>query len=311
MRRLLLAVCAAAVSLGAAPAPADDEAQAVIERAVKAHGGFDRLSRVHADRVKSRGVLIVNGRETPFESETTVQLPNQFRNVLQLEGDRKAVFVEVLNGDKIYFTLDGQPQKVDDNLTTEIRETMQLNQAIRLVPLLTDKTYVLEPLGEVKIDDQPCLGVKATAKGRREVRLFFNKESGLLVKTEHSMDDGAGKEAVQEEFYSDFEDVKGYKRPKKMVAYRNGKKIMEAETTDVQYSGQGGRNRVHKAVSKTRHKDTTNTKEDKELNTLLCVFVVNNPDFPPDENPDLHRGPRRRGPHRRGMAGRPPLAAHG
>ena len=32
---------AAAVSLGAvAPAPPDDEAQAVIERAVKAHGGF-------------------------------------------------------------------------------------------------------------------------------------------------------------------------------------------------------------------------------------------------------------------------------
>ena len=234
MRTLLLVVFTAAVSLGA-PAPTDDEARAVIERAVKAHGGFDRLSRVHADRVKSRGVLIVNGRETPFESETMVQLPNQFRNVLRLDGDRKAVFVEVLNGDKVSFRLDGQPQKVDDNLTAEIRETMQLNQAIRLVPLLTDKTYKLEALGEVKVEDQPCLAVKATAKGRREVRLFFNKESGLLVKTEHPTDDGAGKEVVQEEFYSAFEDVKGYKRPKKVAAYRNGKKIMEAETTDVEY----------------------------------------------------------------------------
>jgi hypothetical protein len=235
MRKILLAVFTAAVSLGAAPAPADDEAQAVIERAIKAHGGFDRLSHVRADRVKARGVLIVNGRETPFQSETTVQLPSQFRNVLQLEGDRKTVFVEVLNGDKVYFTLDGQPQKVDDNLTAELRETMQLNRAIRLVPLLTDKAYALEALGEVKVEDQPCLGVKATAKGRRELRLFFNKESGLLVKTEHPMDDGAGKEVVQEEFYSAFEDVKGYKRPKKVAAYRNGKKIMEAETTDVQY----------------------------------------------------------------------------
>ena len=49
------------------------------------------------------------------------------------------------------------------------------------------------------------------------------------------MDDGAGKEVVQEEFYSDFEDVKGYKRPMKVAAYRGGKKIMEAEMTDVQY----------------------------------------------------------------------------
>lgn len=235
MRKLLLAACAAVCSLGAAPAPADDEAQAIIERAVKAHGGFDRLSRVHADRVKNKGVLIVNGRETPFVAETTVQLPDQFRNVLQLQGDRKTVFVQVLNGDKVYLTIDGQPQKVDENLTTELRETMRLNQAIRLVPLLTDKAYKLEPLGEVKVEDQPCLGVKASAKGRRDVRLFFNKESGLLVKTEHGLDDGAGKEAVQEEYYSDFEDVKGYKRPMKVAAYRNGKKIMQAEMTDVQY----------------------------------------------------------------------------
>ena len=42
MRKVLLAACAAVLSLGAsAPAPPDDEAQAVIERAVKAHGGFD------------------------------------------------------------------------------------------------------------------------------------------------------------------------------------------------------------------------------------------------------------------------------
>ncbi len=235
MRKLLLVACAAVCSLGAAPAPTIDEAQAIVERAVKAHGGYDRLSRVHADRVKYKGVLIVNGRETPFVADTTVQLPGQFRNVLQLQGDRKTVFVQVINGDKVYLAIDGQPQKVDENVTTELRDTMRLNQAIRLVPLLTDKAYKLEPLGELKVEDQPCLGVKASAKGRRDVRLFFNKESGLLVKTEHGLDDGAGKEVVQEEFYSNFEDVKGYKRPMKVAAYRNGKKIMEADITDVQY----------------------------------------------------------------------------
>lgn len=235
MRKLLLVACAAVCSLGAAPAPSDDEARTIVERAVKAHGGYDRLSHIHADRVKYKGMLIVNGRETPFVAETTVQLPGQFRNVLQLQGDRKTVFVQVLNGDKVYLTIDGQPQKVDETLTTELRDTMRLNQAIRLVPLLKDEAYTLEVLGEVKVEDQPCLGVKASAKGRKDVRLFFNKESGLLVKTEHGLDDGAGKQVVQEEFYSHFEDVKGYKRPMKVSAYRGGKKIMEADVTDVQY----------------------------------------------------------------------------
>ena len=235
MRKLLLAICAA-VSLGAsAPAPPDDEARAVIERAVKAHGGFERLSRLRADRVTAQGVLIVNDHETPFQTETTVQLPNQFRNVIRLQGDHKTVFVNILNGDKMYFTLDGQPEKVSDTLAAELRETMQLNQAVRLVPLLTDKSCTLEALGEVKVDDQPAVGVKATSKGRRELRLFFDRETGLLIKTEHAIDDGAGKEVVQEEMYSDFQDVEGYRRPMKMAVYRNGKKIMEAEVTDVKY----------------------------------------------------------------------------
>jgi hypothetical protein len=235
MRKLLLAACAAVLALGAAPAPPDDEAQGIIERAVKAHGGVDRLSRVHADRVTNRGVLFVQSRETPFTSETTVQLPNQLRNVIHLEGDRKTVFVQILNGDKVYLTIDGQPQKVDDTLSEELRETLQLNQMVRLVPLLTDRTYMLEALGEVKIDDTPALGVKASAKGRRDVRLFFNKETGLLMKTEHTVDDGAGKEAVQEEIYGDFEEVQGVRRPMKIAAFRNGKKIMEADVVEVKY----------------------------------------------------------------------------
>ena len=236
MRKLLLAACAAALFVGnAVAAPADDEARAIIERAIKAHGGFDRLSRVRADRVKCKGVLILNDKETPFTSETTVQPPNQFRNVFELQGPRKAVFVEILDGDKVLFSIDGQPQKVDDGLATEVRETMQLNRVIRLVPLLTDKAYTLQPLGEVKIEDQPALSVKAAAKERREVRLFFNKANGLLIKTEHLMEDDAGKKVVQEEFYGDFKDDQGYKRPMKITAYRNGKKIMEADILDVKY----------------------------------------------------------------------------
>jgi hypothetical protein len=236
MRKLLLAACLVAVCFGNAVAtPAEDEAQAIIERAIKAHGGFDRLSRLRADRVKSKGFLLVNDKETPFVAETTVQPPHQFRNVFQLQGARKAVFVEVLNGNKVSFSIDGQPQKVDDSLAAEVRETMQLNRIVRLVPLVTDKAYKLEPLGEIKVEDQLSFGVKATAKGRREVRLFFHKESGLLIKTEHNMDDGAGKTVVQEEFYGAFKDDQGYKRPMKITAYRNGKKVMEAEILDVKY----------------------------------------------------------------------------
>jgi hypothetical protein len=234
MRTVVWSACAAGLWLGAVGgARGDDTAQGILERAIKAHGGEERLGKVHADKVKLKGVFYVAAKEVPFTGETTVQLPGQFRNVLQLNGDRKATILQILNGDSIYVSIDGQPQKVEAAAAAEVRETMQLDRAVHLTPLLADKAFTLEALGEVKVGDAAAWGVKASAKGRRDVLLYFDKETNLLVKTEHQLDDGSGKEVKQEEFYSDFKDVGGCKRAMKVTVRRNGNKIMEAELTEV------------------------------------------------------------------------------
>jgi hypothetical protein len=220
----------------AAPAPAREEPRAVVERAVAAHGGQDRLARVRADKVKVRGKFFVGGRETEFTAETTVQLPAQFKNVMHFTADGKEhTLVQVLNGDDGFVTLDGQPQKLPPAALAEMRETMQVDRAVRLVPLLSDPAFTLAALGEAKAGDRPAVGVKVTARGRKELRLYFDKETALLVKTEHVLDDGQGKEVRQEEFYGDFRDLGGYRRPVRVTAFRDGKKIMEAELTDAKY----------------------------------------------------------------------------
>jgi hypothetical protein len=213
-----------------------DTARAIIEKAVKAHGGQERLSRIRADQVQVKGNLLVEGTQTPFVGETTVQLPGQFKNVIRLMTPKGQVtVVQILNGDKVLVTIDGQPQKLEAAALADIRETFQMNRAIRLVPLLTDRTYELGALAEIKVNDRPALGVRVTAKGRHELRLFFDKETSLLVKSEHTIDAGEGKEVRQEVFYGDFRELGGYKRPVKLVALRDGKKVMEAELTDVKY----------------------------------------------------------------------------
>ena len=203
---------------------------------MRAHGGLERLTRIRADQIQVKGSLFVEGKETPFIGETLVQLPGQFKNVIQLTTPKgRVMLVQILNGDKALVTIDGQPQKIEPAALAEMRETFQLNRAVRLVPLLTDRTYSLALLGEVKVNDRPALGVRVTAKGRRELRLFFDKETGLLAKTEHTLDGPDGKEALQEVYYGDFRDLEGYKRPVKLVAFRDGKKVMEAELTGVKY----------------------------------------------------------------------------
>ena len=247
MRAFALIAGAAALLAPARPAAAQETPRATIERAIQAHGGAERLSLVRADKVKLKGTLIAAGKAAPFTAETTVQLPAQYKSVIELIVDgRKRTLVHLLNGDKVLVTIDGQPQKVDPAALAEVRETMQLDQAVRLVPLLRDRNFNLAPLGEGKVNDRPVVGVKVTSRGRKELRMYFDKVSGLLVKTEHALDvPGAAnrppqpgapaKEVRQEEFYSDFKDVEGFRRPTKMVVLRDGRKLMEAELVEVKY----------------------------------------------------------------------------
>jgi hypothetical protein len=216
--------------------PAQDTARAIVERAATAHGGLGRLARLRADRIQVKGNVIIEDKETPFTAETTVQLPGQFKNVMTVTTSKgRVTLVQILNGDKVLVTLDGQPQKVEGTAISEMRDTFALNRAIRLAPLLMERNYDLATLDEVKVGDRPALGVRVTARGQRELKLYFDKETNLLVKTEHMLEGPDGKTSKQEVFYGDFRDLGGYKRPLKLAAYRDGKKVMEAEIVDVKY----------------------------------------------------------------------------
>jgi hypothetical protein len=239
MRKLLFPAWVMGLLLGGTVA-AQETPRAIIEKAIEAHGGKERLSQIRADRVKVKGVLYDNKRGTPFTAETLVQLPAQFKNVVEMTTDRKYTIVQVLNGDKAYVTINGKPEPVEEAALTDMRETLQLDRAVRLVPLLTDKTFDLASVDEIKVNDRPAVGVKVTVKGRKEMRLYFDKETGLLAKTEHMVlvkdnKDGKFKEIRQEEYYGDFKDLGGFKRPVKMQVVREGVKLMEMELIEAKY----------------------------------------------------------------------------
>ena len=65
--------------------------------------------------------------------------------------------------------------------------------------------------------------------------MFFDQRSGLLVKTEHALDGPAGKDVLQEAYYGDYRDVNGYRRPGKVIVFRDGKKVMEVELIEAQH----------------------------------------------------------------------------
>jgi hypothetical protein len=217
------------------PVRAQEDARAILSKAVTAHGGEDKLSKLRADRVKVKGTLYLGDMEIPFTGETLVQMPGQFKNVMDMKfmGQNRKV-VQVLNGDRGWVSIDGQSRDPDAAGLAQMKETLYMDQLVRLTPLLKDNAYQLTALKETKIKDRPAVGVKIAAKGHKDASLWFDKENGLLVKAEYTMMNNQKKEVPQEEYFSDFKEVGGIKRPMKVVAFQDGKKLMDAEITDVQ-----------------------------------------------------------------------------
>ena len=226
-----------ALLLMLAPAAwAQDPARTMIERAVVAHGGMEKLSAVRADKVKIKGTLYIGKTAGPFTDEITIQGPAQFKSVVRLgEGQREHTIVHLLDGEKAAILIDGQAQPVSGGNLAQMRQTLQLDQAMKLVPLLMDPAFQVAPLGEFQFNGRVVVGVRVVGRGQRDLRLYFDRETALLVKSEHLLDGAGGKDVRQEAYYADYREVGGYRRPGKVTAYRDGKKVTEAVLVEARH----------------------------------------------------------------------------
>lgn len=214
-------------------ATAQDPVRVLIQRAIVAHGGLEKLSRVRADKVTLRGTLHVGSSAVPFTNDLTIQAPGQFKSIVRIkEGGRERTIVHLLDGEKASITIDGFPQTVSGSNLAQMRQTLQLDQAMKLAPLLTDPSFTVALLGEYRYNGRIVVGVRVVGRGQRDLRLYFDKETALLAKSEHLLDGFGGKDVRQEAYYADYRELGGFRRAGKVTAYRDGKKVMEAELID-------------------------------------------------------------------------------
>jgi hypothetical protein len=218
------------------PARAQDDARAVIARAIEASGGAARLNQLATQQAKARGTVFPDDKTTiPFTAETFVQLPGQFKNVMTLDVQgKKLTLVQVLDGNQGWVSLDGKTTPLDEQMLAETKERLYADRLSRLTDLLKEGDFQLALLPDVAVNGQPAIGVKVVSKGHKDVSLYFDKATGLLVKsTRQALNTNQKKEVLQEEFYSDFKEIAGLKRPTKILVQQDGRKFMEGELLDV------------------------------------------------------------------------------
>jgi outer membrane lipoprotein-sorting protein len=209
---------------------AEDPPDKIIAKGIKALGNEAKLSKARATTWKVKGTFHGLGNPVPYTGTMAVQLPDKFKMEMDFNnGEFK--FARICAGDKGWVKLGDAINEMSKEQLDEQKESMHVSRVTRLVAL-KDKAYKLAPLGEVKVDKRPAVGIKVSHKGFRDVNLYFDKETGLLAKTETRIKDDMGQEANQETYYSDYKDVDGVKEPTKVIIKRDGNLFVEAENTD-------------------------------------------------------------------------------
>src|SRR5262249_28773460 len=176
-----------------------------------------------------KGTFHGMGMAAPYTGEWALQYPAQYRMVIETEaGGQKFTFKIIMNGDKGWRQFMDMTQDMDKDALAELKHQLHHGIVPSRVPV-TGKDCTLAPLGEGKVGNRPALGIKASFKDQRDVSLYFDKETHLLLKTETRVKDEGGQEQTQETFYEDFKELDGVKHPTKLTIKRDGKLYVEAE----------------------------------------------------------------------------------
>ena len=236
MRRTLGVVCAVALLASVSPVRADDDEaklRAIIDKAIKAHGGADNLKKFKGEVVKSKGTFYGMGEGIEYTETMSVQYPNQMR--IDIEG-ANFKFTQVFNKDKGWRKINDDTEELKEE-KAEVAEQMYAAMVTNLV-VLQDTSYKLSPLGENKVGDRAAVGVRVEHKGHRPISLYFDKDKGLLLKAETTGKDmrNDNKEFTSEELFSDYKKVGELMVAHKVRINRDGKKYVEAEVTECKHS---------------------------------------------------------------------------
>ena len=226
MRRLVtivltfVYVCVPAV----VPAGERDEALAVLNKAIKAHGGAAALDKARMRSRSGKGVVTIGG-EVRITAEETFHFPDRCRLVIDLERSR---IVLVLNGAKGWTQTGGATREMNEETVKEKQEELYVWWLMNLTPLLKDE-FELKPLADAKVNGEDAAVVKVSHKSYPDVRLFFDKKSGLLVKIgRRSTETGAS--LAKDYFFSDHKEFDGVKMPTKEIVTINGTTKMSEVT---------------------------------------------------------------------------------
>jgi hypothetical protein len=207
----------------------DSDAKSILDKAITALGGAEKLGKIEAFSMKTKGTVVFNGNENDTTSEAIYKGLDHIRREF---GNDQFHAVVVLAGDKGWRKFGDNSSEIEgDGVGNEKRNIYLAVIPITLVPL-KGNGFKFEAAGEEKVGDKPAVILKVTGPDGKDFTLSFDKESGLPVKQVAKVVGFQGQEYTLETIYSDYKDFGGIKKATKFQAKRDGEKFQDMEVAE-------------------------------------------------------------------------------
>jgi hypothetical protein len=226
MRRFVLfvGITAAFGALGTRLMADEPKPEQIIEKAIRAHGGEDRLNRLTVFTLKDR-VIYEKGPTWSFD--VNVALPSRYRSELKSGPEDKNASTIVINGDHGWLkrgdNVETYPPTFLDSMRRNTIPYVGPRSILRLTARQKNARCQFSTVGECTIDGHQAVGLRMKLEDGPQQTWFFDKESGLLLKTESRTANFEGEDSVITTTSSDYQTFDGFPLARKETTVRDGK----------------------------------------------------------------------------------------
>ena len=208
-------------------------AQAVVAKAVKAHGGMAALSAIKDWHTKGKLSLNVGTTNLDGDYSETVQLPSKRRMEMAVMGQN---MVQVLDGDSAWASASGRIVPVSQDQIEAMRQGTYANP-VRLLTTLSDPKADIRYAGTDTAFGKTADVVEWNRPGGRPAKVYIDSATGLLVLIEQPELSPLGSGWVPvRRVYGDYRLAGKVKFPYSVTVYANGEKAVQQSLADVQWN---------------------------------------------------------------------------
>lgn len=194
------------------------EAKALLEKALAAQGGFEKVAQLRDLYVKAQGSLFQRGEELKVEIEDWVKLPDKIRRTYKLIG-RGLEVTHIYNGAQGWVQQGAKVTDMPAELLAVMRESIEFDP-LTVLWNIAREGYKFAVSGKTQVEGRDVQILKVTDEQGKSADFYFDSAKFVPLRITQEEEGPEGK--VQgETLFSDYRRVEGFWVPFSQKALRN------------------------------------------------------------------------------------------